>query len=126
LTHAICVTNHFIAIIIMSQHQQQSSASDIKDDGRDARLSFRNFAETQLRKEFKAAAMKQCDVVVGALAGCIQQKGLWAPFQCRTHQNDVNECMAIYNSEERFAAFKKDHQDEIDSKPYVRAATGKK
>jgi hypothetical protein len=112
----------------MSQQQQrqQASASNIKDDGREARLSFRNFAETQLRKEFKAAAMKQCDPQLGALAGCIQQKGLWAPFQCRTHQKDVNECMAIYNSDERFALFKEEHRDEIDNKPYVRAATEKK
>jgi Cytochrome c oxidase biogenesis protein Cmc1 like len=105
---------------------QQPSASSIKDDGRDARLSFRNFAETQLRKEFKAAAMKQCDLQIGAFAGCIQQKGLWAPFQCREYQKDVNECMAIYNSEERFSVFKREHKDEIDKKPYVRGASGEK
>jgi hypothetical protein len=107
------------------QEQQQSSANTIKDDGRDTRLSFRNFAESQLRKEFKAAAMKQCDLQIGALAGCIQQKGLWAPFQCRAYQKDVNACMAIHNSDERFAEFKKEHQDEIDNKPYVQAATGR-
>jgi carboxypeptidase C (cathepsin A) len=110
----------------MSQQQPQQqppppASHNIKDDGRDSRLSFRNFAEAQLRKEFKAEAMKKCDLQVGALAECIQEQGLWAPFKCREIQKDVNECMTVYNSPERFELFKKEHQDEIDSKPYVQA-----
>ncbi|KAG7351829.1 cytochrome c oxidase biogenesis protein Cmc1 like protein [Nitzschia inconspicua] len=108
----------------MSQQQQapaNSTSASVKDDGRDGRLSFRNFAETQLRKEFKAEAMKKCDLQVGTFAECIQEQGLWAPFRCKEFQKDVNECMAVYNSEERFELFKKEHQDEIDSKPYVQA-----
>jgi hypothetical protein len=106
----------------MSQQQssQQMDSGSVKDGGRDGRLSFRNFGEHQLRKEFKAEAMKKCDLQVGAFAECIQKQGLFAPFKCQEFKNDVNECMAVYNSEERFQLYKKEHQLELDSKPYVR------
>lgn len=99
----------------------QQSPLSVKDDGRDARLSFRNFAESQLRKEFKQEAMKKCDLQVGAFAECIKEQGLLAPFRCREYNNDVKECMAVYNSEDRFELYKKEHQDDLENKPYVKA-----
>lgn len=107
----------------MSQPTQQPSSGAVKSDGRDSRLSFRNFAETQLRKDFKAEAIEKCNLQVAAFATCIQEKGLWAPFQCRGYQKDVHDCMAVYNSEERFELFKKEHEDEINAKPYVQASS---
>ena len=94
-------------------------ADRVKDAGRESRLSFRNFAEYQLRKDFKADAMKKCDLQVGALAECIKDEGLFAPFKCTDFKKDVNECMAVYNSEERFQIYKKEHEVDLENKPYV-------
>jgi hypothetical protein len=94
-------------------------AGQIKDAGREGRLSFRNFAETQLRREFKQDAMNRCDLQIATFAECIKEEGLLAPFRCREFQRDVNECMAVYNSEERFQLYKRDHQADLDNKPYV-------
>ncbi len=105
----------------MSQPPSPQSYN-VKDEGRDGRLSFRKFAETQLRNEFKRDALKRCDLQVGAFAECIQEQGLLAPFRCREFQKDVNECMAVYNSEERFELYKKEHEEELNNKPYVQAA----
>ena len=91
----------------------------MKDEGREGRLSFRNFAENQMRRDFKADAMKKCDLQIGAFAECIKEEGLLAPFKCREIKKDVNECMSVYNSEERFKLFVKEHEDEIQSKPFV-------
>ncbi|VEU35251.1 unnamed protein product [Pseudo-nitzschia multistriata] len=91
----------------------------MKDTGREGRLSFRNFAENQLKKEFKAEAMKKCDLQIGALAECIKDEGLFAPFNCRPIQKDVDECMMVYNSAERFKLYVKEHEDELQSKPFV-------
>jgi Cytochrome c oxidase biogenesis protein Cmc1 like len=104
-----------------SQQQQQDRdyVGRTKDMGRESRLSFRHFAEHELRKEFKADALKECDLQVGAFAECIKTEGLWAPFRCRDIQKDVNDCMSFYNSEERFAVYLKNHQDDLDNKPYV-------
>mmetsp|Transcript_2328 Transcript_2328/g.4994 ORF Transcript_2328/g.4994 Transcript_2328/m.4994 type:complete len:110 (-) Transcript_2328:307-636(-) len=91
----------------------------MKDTGREGRLSFRNFAENQLRKDFKADAMKKCNLQIGALAECIKDEGLFAPFTCRHIQKDVDECMMVYNSSARFKLYVKEHEAEIQSKPFV-------
>jgi hypothetical protein len=105
----------------MSRQQQQDPdyAGQMKDTGREGRLSFRNFAESQLRKEFKQEALKKCDLQINGLACCIKDNGLFAPFRCKEYQKDVNECMAVYNSDERFEVYKKEHQADLDNKPYV-------
>ena len=95
------------------------NAAVMKDTGREGRLSFRNFAETQLRKDFKGDAMKKCDLQVGAFAQCIKEEGLFAPFKCRGIRKDVDECMAVYNSEERFRLYVKEHEADLQNKPYV-------
>ena len=95
------------------------NAGAMKDTGREGRLSFRKFAENQLRRDFKADAMKRCDLQIGAFAQCIKEEGLLAPFKCREIRKDVDECMTVYNSEERFQLFVKDHEEEIKNKIYV-------
>lgn len=105
-----------------SNETPPSAATDagaMKDTGREGRLSFRNFAENQLRRDFKADAMKRCDLQIGAFAECIKEEALFAPFKCRGIRKDVNECMTVYNSEERFRLYVKDHEDEIQKKPFV-------
>ena len=96
-----------------------SDAGAMKDTGREGRLSFRNFAENQMRRDFKADAMKKCDLQIGAFAECIKEEGLFAPFKCSDIKKDVNECMTVYNSEERFRLYVKEHEDEIQAKPFV-------
>lgn len=96
-----------------------TDAGSMKDTGREGRLSFRHFAENQLRRDFKADAMKKCDLQIGAFAECIKEEGLLAPFKCREIKKDVNECMTVYNSEERFNLYVKDHEEEIENKPFV-------
>ena len=48
----------------MSQPEEekpgQSNRAQVKDDGRDARLSFRKFAEHKMKREFKEEAIKKC------------------------------------------------------------------
>lgn len=96
-----------------------TDAGTMKDTGREGRLSFRNFAENQMRRDFKADAMKKCDLQIGAMAECIKDEGIFAPFKCSQIKNDVNECMSVYNSEERFRLYVKEHEDEIQNKPFV-------
>jgi hypothetical protein len=102
-----------------SNKNTADQAGQMKDTGREGRLSFKNFAETQLRKEFKQDAMDKCDLQIGAFADCIKEEGLLAPLRCKEFQKDVNECMSVYNSEERFQLYKKEHQADLDNKPYV-------
>mmetsp|Transcript_4866 Transcript_4866/g.10270 ORF Transcript_4866/g.10270 Transcript_4866/m.10270 type:complete len:106 (+) Transcript_4866:203-520(+) len=102
-----------------TENSPPSDTGAMKDTGREGRLSFRHFAENQLRKDFKADAMKKCDLQVGAFAECIKEEGLLAPFKCREIKKDVNECMTVYNSEERFRLYVKEHEADLQNKPYV-------
>ena len=93
-----------------SPANSKDSAGSIKDLGRDGRLSFRNFTEHQLRKEFKQNAMeKECDLPIRAFAECGKEEGLMVVFRCREFQQAANECMAVYNSDERFELYKEKH-----------------
>lgn len=96
-----------------------TDTGSMKDFGREGRLSFRQFAENQMRRDFKADAMKKCDLQIGAFAECIKEEGLLAPLKCREIKSDVNDCMSVYNSEERFKLYVKEHEDEIQKKPFV-------
>ncbi|MGK3734202.1 MAG: hypothetical protein ACI8RD_000452 [Bacillariaceae sp.] len=102
-----------------SNDTSPTDVGKVKDTGREGRLSFRNFAENQLRRDFKADAMKKCDLQVGAFAECIKDEGLLAPFKCREFKKDCNECMVFYNSEERFRLYVKEHEEDLEKKPYV-------
>jgi COX assembly protein 1 len=91
-------------------------AGRIKDLGRETRLSFRNFAEHQLRRELKEEAMEKCDLQIRTFAECGQQEGLMVVFRCREFQKDINECMGVYNSPEAFEIYKKQHAADLENR----------
>ena len=81
------------------------SAGRARDEGRDARLSFRKYAEYKIRNEFKADAMKKCAPQMHDFASCAEEKGLLVIFQCRKLNQAVVDCMKVHNSDEAFAKF---------------------
>jgi hypothetical protein len=85
----------------------------VKDASREGRLSFRNFAEHQLRNEFKEEAIKKCSLQVKAFAECGKQEGLMVIFRCRDFQKEVADCMAVYNSPEYFEQYKQKHAPDL-------------
>ena len=88
----------------------------IKDAGRDGRLSFRNFAEHQMRREFKDMALEKCSHHVKDFAVCAEEQGLMVVFNCRHHSKALNECMAIHNSNEAFEKYKEEHKEELEKR----------
>lgn len=87
-----------------------------KDFSRESRLSFRNFAEHQMRREFKEDAIEKCREPIREFAECAREKGLLVVVQCRHLNKALNECMAIHNSHEAFAKYKKEHEDELEKR----------
>jgi len=99
----------------MSSSNNENPAA-MKDTGREGRLSFRKFAEHQLRNEFKREAMKKCDLQLKAFADCAKAEGVMVIFRCREFQSAVNECMAVYNSNERWEIYKEEHAADLENK----------
>ena len=102
----------------MSQEEGKTVQTDdraqVKDDGRDARLSFRRFAEHKMKREFKEAAIKKCEEHLKNFGQCAQENGLLVVFKCRELNKKINECMHEHNSPEKFQEFLKANQDELD------------
>ncbi|KAL7432710.1 hypothetical protein ACHAXH_004123 [Discostella pseudostelligera] len=90
--------------------------AQIKDDGRDARLSFRRFAEHKMKREFKEVAIKKCEEHLKNFGQCAQDNGLLVVFKCRELNRKINECMVEHNSPEKFEAYLKDHEDELEKR----------
>ena len=88
----------------------------IKEAGRDGRLSFRNFAEHQMRREFKDMALAKCSQHVKEFALCAEEQGLLVVFKCRHHSKALNECMALHNSNEAFEKYKEDHKEDLEKR----------
>ncbi|KAL9179407.1 hypothetical protein ACHAXT_008697 [Thalassiosira profunda] len=88
--------------------------AQIKDDGREGRLSFRRFAEHKMKRAFKEEAIKKCDVHMKQFGQCAQENGLLVVFKCRDLNKKINECMAEHNSPERFEAYLKEHQEDLE------------
>jgi hypothetical protein len=99
-----------------SNNDNNDRAGRIKNDGREERLSFRNFAEHQLRNEFKREAMEKCDLQVSAFAECSKEQGVMVVFRCREFQKEVQECMSVYHSNERWEIYKKEHEADMENK----------
>mmetsp|Transcript_2274 Transcript_2274/g.2927 ORF Transcript_2274/g.2927 Transcript_2274/m.2927 type:complete len:101 (-) Transcript_2274:326-628(-) len=93
-----------------------------KDDDRDARLSFRNLAEHQLRRELKNKAVETCRKQVDAFGKCANDKGLMVVFSCQSELKEMNSCLATHNSDEEWEKYKKANEEEIEA----RAARKKK
>ena len=79
-------------------------------------MSFRKFAEHQLRNEFKREAMEKCDIQLKAFADCAKSEGVMVVFRCREFQSAVNECMSVYNSNERWELYKQEHATDLENK----------
>lgn len=92
------------------------SVGRMKDTGREGRLSFRKFAEHQLRNEFKEEAMKKCSIQVKAFAECAKAEGVLVVFRCREFQSAVNECLSVYGSNERWELYKKEHAEDLEAR----------
>jgi hypothetical protein len=92
------------------------SAGRIRDDGRNARLSFKNFAEHQIRSEFKEEALTKCKPEIGAFAGCAREKGLMVVISCRKFNRAITDCMYRHNSDEKFAEFLEAHPGIIEKR----------
>jgi hypothetical protein len=88
----------------------------VKDGSREGRLSFRNFAEHQLRNEFKQQAIEKCDLQVRAFAECGKEEGLMVIVRCRDFQKAVNECLGVYGAKDRFEQYKKEHESDMENK----------
>ncbi len=82
-----------------SSSSEADTAGRLKDLGRESRLSFRNIAEHQLRRELKEKALEICDPVIKSFAECSQEKGLWVIFSCKEQFKKVNECLNQYNGD---------------------------
>jgi hypothetical protein len=86
----------------------------MKDASRENRLSFRNFAEHQMRREFKDSAVDKCREQINSFGKCAQENGLLVVFKCRAVNKEMNECMRIHNSEEEFKKYLEAHKDELE------------
>lgn len=84
-----------------------------KEFSREGRLSFRNFAEHQMRREFKEMAIEQCQEPIREFAQCAQEKGLLVVFSCRHLNKAINDCMAAHNSNEAFEKYKQEHEEDL-------------
>jgi hypothetical protein len=85
-----------------------------KEASRGSRLSFKNIAESTMRRELKDEAMEICKPQVHEFASCAQEKGLMVIFSCKGLHRAVQSCLAEHNSEEKWQIYKVAHQKEID------------
>ena len=99
-----------------SGNDQGDIRGQIKDDGREARLSFRRFAEHKMKREFKELAIKKCEPHMRNFGQCAQENGLLVVFKCRDFNRKVNECMHEHNSPEAFEQYLKDNADLLEKK----------
>ena len=100
-----------------SEHPNQvPSAGEIKDEGREGRLSFRRFAEHKMRREFKEEAIKKCDGHLKAFGQCAQDNGLLVVFKCRELNKKINECMMEHNLDEKFQHWLKENEEELEKR----------
>mmetsp|Transcript_25810 Transcript_25810/g.44068 ORF Transcript_25810/g.44068 Transcript_25810/m.44068 type:complete len:108 (-) Transcript_25810:2617-2940(-) len=97
-----------------NQPNHSDVRGQIKDDGREARLSFRRFAEHKMKREFKEAAIKKCEDHMKNFGQCAQENGLLVVFKCRDLNRKINECMLEHNSPEKFEQYLKEHEDEVE------------
>lgn len=97
----------------MSNRTPEENAR-VKELGRESRLSFRNLAEHQLRRELKEEAMEICKPQIKDFAECSQENGLMVVWSCRKHYNAIRECLSVHNGEEAWQKYKEAHKDELE------------
>merc|ERR1740136_183602 len=62
-----------------------------KDASREGRLSFKNFGEHQLRRDFKDQAVTKCRSTIDEFGKCAKESGLMVVWNCRGHNRAVVE-----------------------------------
>uniref|UniRef100_A0A6U3Q7B0 COX assembly mitochondrial protein n=1 Tax=Ditylum brightwellii TaxID=49249 RepID=A0A6U3Q7B0_9STRA len=87
-----------------------------KDYSRESRLSFRKFAEHQMRREFKEEAIEKCRPHIMEFGKCAEESGLMVVFKCRQFSKDLNSCMAVHNSNEAWEKYKEEHKSELEKR----------
>lgn len=97
----------------MSSSPTPKEKAQVKDTGRDGRLSFRKFGEHQLRREFKDIAIDKCRTEINAFGKCAQDSGLMVVWSCRDFNKKLNACMAIHNSHEAFETYMLENEDAL-------------
>jgi hypothetical protein len=91
------------------------TAAEMKDTGRQSRLSIKKFEEHQLRTEFKSIAIERCRNEMQAFGKCASDNGLMVVFRCRNFLKEMNACMAHHNSNEEFQKYKEKHRPDLSS-----------
>jgi hypothetical protein len=99
----------------MSTNDEKSVPN--KDNARDNRLSFRNFAEHQMRREFKDMVLEQkCNEHLKEFAKCAEQEGLMVIIKCRHLNRALTDCMKVHNSNEAWEKYKAEHKEELEKR----------
>lgn len=115
---SVVVNNNSLHINNMSTPTENPPEvkAQIKDEGRDSRLSFRQFAEHKMRREFKDVAIEKCRDHMRNFGQCAQDNGLLVVFKCRDLNRKINDCMMEHNSPEQFEEYLKTHADELEKR----------
>merc|ERR1719356_611062 len=58
--------------------------------------------------------MERCSGHLREFGRCAQENGLMVVFRCRELNRRVNECMAEHNSHEKFEAFIRENETELE------------
>ena len=91
-------------------------SAELKDAGRQSRMSIKKFEEHQLRTEFKSIAIERCKDQVQAFGKCASENGLMVVFRCRDFLKNMNACMEQQNSNEEFQKYKEKHRPDLSDK----------
>ena len=97
-------------------YDSRENRARMKDQGRESRLSFRKFAEHRMRQDLKEEALEKCHPEVSKFAECAQEQGLLVIFKCNQFHKQVQECLAIHNSEQAWERYKLEHKDELEKR----------
>ncbi|CAN0128640.1 unnamed protein product [Ectocarpus sp. 12 AP-2014] len=87
--------------------------TNLKDGGRNDRLSWSKRAEHRLREELKEIALKRCDDSVAKFAACARDKGMLVVFSCREQNALMNSCLNEHTNEESFERYKFEREIEL-------------
>ncbi len=98
----------------MTLEKTNDVVGDMKDAGRQGRLSFTKFKEHQLRNEFREDTLENCSLQVKAFSECSKAEGLMVVFRCKEFLTEVNDCMAHYGSKDKWEQYKKENSADLE------------
>jgi len=88
----------------------------IKDSSREDRMSFRNFEEHKMRREFKDRAIDKCKDRLDVFGKCAQENGLMVTIRCRQKFSELNACMEEHNSHKAFEKYLDANKEEFEKR----------